>query len=77
MGMTLKDFLAIKTPTVSEFGMCDLRPLIICVDGFSMSIQASQYHYCEPEIANAESYSKVEVSCEGDELLEQALLPHA
>ena len=71
MGMTLKDFLSIKTPVVSEFGMCDLRPLVICNDGFHISIQASQYHNCDPEVANAETYESVEVSCEEDELLDE------
>ena len=71
MGMTLKDFLSIKTTVVSEFGMCDLRPLVICNDGFHISIQASQYHNCDPEVANAETYESVEVSCEEDELLDE------
>lgn len=37
-----------------------IRPQIICNDGFKMSVQASEFHYCSPRIL-AESYNSVEV----------------
>lgn len=38
-----------------------VRPAIICADGFKMSVQASEYHYCTPRITGAEQYTEVEV----------------
>jgi hypothetical protein len=37
------------------------RQRIQCADGFSVSIQASAGHYCEPRIDNAKSYTHVEL----------------
>lgn len=34
---------------------------IVCADGFAMSVQASEYHYCLPREDNAEAYTHVEV----------------
>jgi hypothetical protein len=34
---------------------------IECADGFSMSVQASAFNYCEPKRDNAEAYTEVEV----------------
>ena len=34
---------------------------IECADGFSMSVQASSFNYCEPRINNAKAYTAVEV----------------
>lgn len=27
-----------------------IRPKVVCADGFSISIQASEYHYCSPRV---------------------------
>ena len=35
--------------------------MIVCADGFTMSVQAHNGAYCSPRINNAESYEKVEV----------------
>lgn len=35
------------------------RPDLICNDGFSMSVQASTFTFCEPLSNTANSYSKV------------------
>ena len=40
-----------------------VRPSIKMFDGTSLSVQASQYHYCEPRIDNADKYLTVEVYC--------------
>ena len=34
---------------------------VYCADGFSMSVQASAFNYCEPRKDNAEAYTQVEV----------------
>lgn len=38
-----------------------LTKRLICKDGFEMSVQASNVHYCSPRIDNADYYSEVEV----------------
>jgi len=35
--------------------------MIVCADGFTMSVQAHNGAYCSPRINNAESYEEVEV----------------
>ncbi|MAH49903.1 hypothetical protein CMI37_29050 [Candidatus Pacearchaeota archaeon] len=37
------------------------RRRIICRDGFSMSVQASEFHYCNPRETAAKKYDTVEV----------------
>jgi len=38
------------------------RKTVVCKDGFAMSVQASEYHYCSPrENGIAMNYSAVEV----------------
>ena len=37
------------------------RDAIVCKDGFTMSVQASNYHYCTPRINDAEGYLEVEI----------------
>lgn len=37
------------------------RPRLVCADGFSVSVQASEYHYCWPRINGAEKYESVEL----------------
>ena len=39
----------------------EARAAVVCKDGFTMSVQASAYHYCSPNIHNAESYTEVEI----------------
>jgi hypothetical protein len=38
-----------------------IRRGITCADGFSISVQASSFHYCSPREDNAERYDSVEV----------------
>jgi hypothetical protein len=57
-------------------GMTKIKRLnkkIVCSDGFSMSIQANEYAYCEPRHADAKQYTSVEVGypSEPEELLMQ------
>ena len=34
---------------------------VVCADGFSMSVQASETHYCSPRETGAEKYTAVEI----------------
>ena len=38
-----------------------LHPLVVCADGFSMSVQANGGAYCSPRVENAERYDTVEI----------------
>ena len=48
------------------------RNRIICADGFTMSVQASSYHYCSPRTDAALAYGAVEIGMpsQPEELLE-------
>ena len=38
-----------------------IHPLVVCADGFSMSVQANGGAYCSPRVENAERYDTVEI----------------
>ena len=38
-----------------------VRPYIECADGFTISVQASDFHYCSPRINGADQYENVEL----------------
>lgn len=38
-----------------------IRPRLMCADGFSVSVQASETHYCTPRINGADKYETVEL----------------
>jgi hypothetical protein len=40
------------------------RHWAICADGFSISIQASHYHYCSPQVDYTDCYGLVEICAE-------------
>jgi len=49
---------------VSEFFAAagnDRNRLVVCADGFSMSVQANRSAYCTPRTSNAERYTHVEI----------------
>lgn len=72
----VKDYLSnTYTPRMSIFGTA-LRPMAVCADGFKMSIQASDLHYCMPrEILRNGDYSNVEIGNLSEEVNE--FLPFA
>ena len=39
---------------------------VICADGFRMSVQASETHYCSPRETGAERYTSVEIGYQSD-----------
>ena len=47
--------------------------MVVCADGFSMSVQASEFSYCEPRESGASRYTAVEVGypSQREELLMQ------
>jgi len=47
--------------STATLGRSNVRPLLVCADGFSMSVQASASHYCEPRTSDADWYDTVEV----------------
>ena len=49
------------------------RERVICKDGFSMSVQASQYHYCSPR-EDVGPYHEIEVGYPSQ--IESGLLPY-
>ena len=55
--MTVREFLRKYPVSQSKW----VRPHVICADGYTMSIQASDYHYCIPRKDNADDYEAVEV----------------
>ena len=52
----LVGFVGVRAVTVQ-----DLRPHAVCADGFKISIQASQYHYCTPREDGQIDYKQVEL----------------
>lgn len=57
--MTLQEWL--KTKIVDEDAHIVRVARIKCTDGFALSVQASEFHYCEPRENRAEKYTQVEV----------------
>ena len=49
-----------RLPDLSEAPK-EARAAVVCKDGFTMSVQASAYHYCTPRIHDAEGYLEVEI----------------
>lgn len=47
---------------------------IVCADGFSFSVQASEFHYCSPRVTQYEPYEEYEVGFPSVE--EEILLPY-
>lgn len=60
--MIVNEFLK-ATRCVMPSGCLDIRPRVECADGFSISIQASELHYCEPRTSEENTeYEKVELA---------------
>lgn len=52
-----------KVTEVKELGYKSRSPAtgIRCADGFTVSLQASQYHYCSPRQDDCEDYYSIEI----------------
>jgi hypothetical protein len=53
----INEYLKAKRNPLS---LCSPVPPIVCVDGFEISVQASECHYCQPREDNAPQYTHVE-----------------
>ena len=63
--MNAKDWLK-KTVMAHTYydGTCEIqenRPRLYCNDGYSISVQASGFHYCEPRLDGIQDYESVEL----------------
>ena len=69
--MTVKEFLATtikshKYPFSDEV-IQENRPRLLCNDGFSISVQASKFHYCRPRLDGIQDYEAVELGYPSNE----------
>ena len=63
--MTVKDWLA-KSIEINAYydGVSEIqanRPRLCCNDGYSISVQASEFHYCSPRLNGLQDYESVEL----------------
>lgn len=58
--MTIKEWLA-KPVRTTEIGFQENRPRLYCNDGYSVSVQASEFHYCSPRLNGLQDYESVEL----------------
>ena len=63
--MTVKDWLA-KSIEINTYydGIGEIqanRPRLYCNDGYSISVQASAFHYCNPRLNGLQDYESVEL----------------
>lgn len=58
--MTVKEWLA-RPIKMRAIGVQELRPRLYCYDGYSISVQASEYHYCSPRLNGLQDYQSVEL----------------
>lgn len=50
-----KGYKSTTTHMVERYASC------VCADGFTMSVQASEFNYCTPRVDGAKRYEEVEV----------------
>jgi len=70
--MTLDEFIT-KTNNKLSNRTFNVRPAIYCDDGFTVSVQASEGHYCNPKINNSTKYSEFELGFPSE--TEELILP--
>lgn len=63
--MTVKEFLATTIKShkylFSDEIIQENRPRLYCNDGYSISVQASSFHYCRPQLDGVQNYESVEL----------------
>jgi hypothetical protein len=63
--MTIRDWLKkpVRTYTCSDgsYEIQENRPRLYCNDGYSISVQASSFHYCKPRLNGIRDYESVEL----------------
>ena len=69
--MTIKEFLATTIKShkylFSDEIIQEIRPRLFCNDGFSISVQASKFHYCRPRLDGPQDDEAVELGYPSDE----------
>ena len=69
--MTIKEFFTTTIKShkhpFSDERIQENRPRLLCNDGFSISVQASKFHYCSPRLDGAQDYEKVELGYPSNE----------
>ena len=69
--MTIKEFLTTTIKSheylFSDEIIQENRPRLLCNDGFSISVQASKFHYCRPMLDGAQDYEEVELGYPSNE----------
>tara|TARA_R110000765_G_C18834450_1_gene597246 strand:+ start:208 stop:540 length:333 start_codon:yes stop_codon:yes gene_type:complete len=63
--MNVSEFIIVTTKE-SDYGMTELKPHIVCNDGFKMSLQAGKGLYCNPR-ETAFEYTSVEIGFPSEE----------
>lgn len=61
---TINKFLTetLKTDNIGHgIVIQNMRPQLVCKDGFKISVQASKYHYCSPRVDGYVIYEEVEL----------------
>lgn len=75
--MTVKEFLATTIKShkylFSDEMIQENRPRLYCNDGYSISVQASSFHYCRPQLDGVQNYESVELGfpSKEDELINE------
>lgn len=63
--MNVNEWLKMTQPPMVDYGLgprqFGVRPRVTCRDGYSVSIQASSSHYCDPREDNLYEYTTVEL----------------
>lgn len=62
--MKINEFL--RKYRMQRNGLQVVRPRVRCADGYTVSVQAGEYHYCSPR-ADADHFDKVELGYPSDE----------
>lgn len=70
--MTVKEWLA-RPIKMRAIGVQELRPRLYCYDGYSISVQASEFHYFAPRLNGLQNYKSVELGfpSKEDELINE------
>jgi hypothetical protein len=72
--VTINEYLAKHKVIKNEvYEFRELTPKVECADGFTMSVQVSENHYCYPRTNNALYYDQVEVGFPNE--YEELLMP--
>ena len=65
--MNVSEFIIVTTKETS-YGLTELKPHIVCSDGFTMSLQAGKGLYCTPRETSFE-YTAVEIGYPSSETI--------